>query len=736
MVRIGTKNLYNINKGWWMMKRCNKFCALCLCLAVGCGFSFGCGAEKVDLTDAVTFEADFTAVVDPPLLKKVAMYNAGCIQPLSNYDRDLSRIREVNAESLRIDLSIGKKNGTGGQYLVDGGFDENSYSVPVESLTYDFAQLDGIVNQITSHEVLPYMSWDYIPYPLQQDGKWNDLDTDISNWKEVWEEVYYQYAKHYKDKGVKIGYHEIYNEPDLEILKIWGVFDETFDGFLKLDDFAPEGNPGKGVYPDMYEYGAKGIYRADPDATIGGPGFALGEIGVEDWVGFLPRVVEKDLPLDFYSFHTYLDGETWFAPEGQKNEIEKVTAGLASNKKFLTTATHINEYSYLNGDNGANAGKNSPYNFYSGGWNTLNGIMEAVERTSVQWIHWAQFMESTGGYDPYGMIDQKGNIKAPFNAMKIYNDIPVWRYRTTASVNGAGSSEGIEALVASTDDKIGYLFWNETDKDQTINATLKNAKFPKGTRRVYRIDAEHASYYDDNENAELVASQVKKVSTDGSVWSGVLPAGGVVYITINKDGEDDFKAWENRKPFADDVKTSYYYEDRYRNIDGSYAHFDRSTWTMYLGQGNCAGNSAGEYTGQAHANASVVCKELPEKFKVNFKTEGNPGNKNKNSALGFRIDFFDETTKSYTKSVYFHNGIYSENRNPNAQEPKLAGLADYPWGTKQKPTQIIPFEGSTYEIDLSLYAPAGWSAATGKAQISYQMQNTGAGSRAIVTLTK
>ena len=729
--------------------------------------------EIIDLTNAVRVTADFGKTVDPPLLKKVAMYNAGCIQPLSNYERDFDRIKELNADALRIDLSIGKAGGTAGEYLVEdtwniepGSYNEQTgtYRIDMNTLSYDFSQLDSVVEYMTDADVLPYMSWSYIPSPLRQDGKWNDLDTNVENWKEVWEETFYQYAKHYKDAGVKIGYHEIYNEPDLEILKCWGVFDETFDGFLDWNDFCLGSacNPGAGVYPDMYEYGAKGILRADPDATIGGPAFALGEIGVESWVGFLPRVLEKELPLDFYSFHSYLDGNTWFVPDelratGERSELEKVIAGLASDKYFIKTATHINEFSYLNEANGSTNGLNSPYNYYGGAWQTLEGLMEAIERTSVQWVYWAQFMESTGGYDPYGMIHQDGNIKAPFNAMKIYMDMPVWRYDTSIS----DASSGLKAYVSSDDDKIGILIYNtnsattsdgtkSTAGDRVVDIQFKDAKFAEGTRRVYRIDGTHASYFDNTQSSELVAEDVKSVSTNGSVWAGNLPAEGVVYITINKDGAEDFKNYDERTSFADDVKTQYYYEDRYRGlkgsrevwedveagIDGSYSHFDRTNWTMYLGLGDCVGNADGEFAGQAHASGAVLCYDLPTQFKVQLRTEGDLQMNNKNTTLGFRVDFFDPDTGEYVKSVYFHNGLYRDTRDPIAQDTRLEGLPAYPWGTQRKADEVVLCEGDLWNIDLTQYAPEGWNPATDKAQISFDMQNTGAGTRAMFTLIK
>ena len=743
-----------------------------MCSLLGCtGPASGENAEDINGDgDTVILKADLNKIVDPPLLKKVGMYNAGCIQPLSNYDRDLERIRELNADALRIDLSIGKGDGTGGRYLVkklgDDGYEYNSdgtYNIKLDKLEYDFSQLDRIVALMEENGVLPYMSWSYIPYPLQENGKWNDLDQNVANWQEAWEEIYYQYAKHYADNGVKIGYHEIYNEPDLEILKCWGVFDKGFDGFLNWYDFClgEKCAPGEGVYPDMYEYGVRGILRADPDATIGGPAFALGEIGVEGWVGFLPRVKSAGLPLDFYSFHSYLDGDTWFRSEETRassggNEIEKVIAGLASDSYYLKTSVHINEFSYLNSGNGANDGLQSPFNYYASSAETLNALMEIIDRTSVQWVYWAQFMESTAGNEPYGLIEHNsGHVKAPFNALKIYADMPVWRYDGAFSKN----NKGLETLVSADENKISILIWNngpdvdgsgagssdDTNNNDQVRVKITGASFPEGTRRVYRIDEKHGSWFDDESAEELKAEDVSKVKTDGTVWEGTVPAQGVVYITVNKNPDaSNFDSNSERQAPGNDIKTQYYYEDRFRGlkgsreywddvkegINGSYAHFDRGTWTMFLGMGDSAGNGAGSYKGQANANGAVICDSLPNKLKVSVKTEGGVSMNDVNSTLGMRVDYYDKAEGKYSKSVYFYyDGLYNESRNPNDQETCLKNLEFYPWGTNQKPDSAVNMTGNVWDIDLRTYAPGGWSEGD-RVQISFDMRNTGAHTRA------
>ena len=136
---------------------------------------------------------------------------------------------------------------------------------------------------------------------------------------------------------------------------------------------------------------------------------------------------------------------------------------------------------------------------------------------------------------------------------------------------------------------------------------------------------------------------------------------------------------------------------------------------MYLSQGA---------HDDARSEASVLAKELPQTFHVTFRTEGHLHSVDENSALAVRIDFYDDKVGDYTASVLYHNGLWSSSR-----------TAEYaPWGTARAADTVIAAGGTTFTVDLADIAPDGWSQETGKALISFLMQNTGADTRAAITL--
>lgn len=723
--------------------------------------------EDIDLTNAVTITGYLSEIVNPPFLKKVDMYNAGCINPVDYYERDMEYSKDLNFNSLRIDLSAGKANGNGGKFLVTDEFEtvkesDTTYSIVEDSLHYDFSDFDNLMTYFKEMNALPYMSWCYIPYPLQQNENWKKFDDNVTNWQEIWEEVYYQYAKHCLDNNIRIGYHELYNEPDLEMIRWWNEEErDTFAGFLDYRDFAPEGDPSKGKYFDMYKYGLEGILRADEDATVGGPAYAIGETAV--WSGLIDKIAAEELQMDFFSFHSYMDGETWYIPDetrirdNKKNELEDIVQRLAMHEHYLKTQLHISEFSPLNDDNGAKEGLNSLFNTYRGASRTFDGLDEIINRTSVQLISWAQLMSvNSNKNDAYGIIDKNGNIKSSYNALRIYQDMPVWRYAVSSN-----NTDGIKAYLAANDDKISILLWNTnssfdeegvqtTAGDRLVRFNLEDCWLDNATRRVYRIDEDHATSYDYADSPELVAQNVRTYNhTDNKVWGGVIPAEGTVYITINRGANEDFIMDYYDHEFAHDIKTEYWYEDRYRqikgndehyddyanNIHGSFANFNRKNWTAYLGLGDCEGKRDGTAKGEGVALTAVTCDNLPTNFYIKKALEGTLDTSNNYANLGVRIDFYNDSTSTYDKSVFLHDGVFT-NADYRLQDSLLSSLDKYPFGTKREADANKQYDpnNKSWNVRLNELAPTSWLNSSRRAIISFYMRNTGENTRCMFQL--
>ena len=88
------------------------------------------------------------------------------------------------------------------------------------------------------------------------------------------------------------------------------------------------------------------------------------------------------------------------------------------------------------------------------------------------------------------------------------------------------------------------------------------------------------------------------------------------------------------------------------------------------------------------------------------------------SGASSRLDF--ETDGGYENSVQFHGGLYRGDRDFLQR-----------WGTKKLPDQVVEKDLSGFTVKLSDYAPENW---TGRAILTFEMQNSGVGTSAKVTV--
>ncbi len=540
-----------------------------------------------------TITVDFSKRAGAPLVKKFGFFNSGLVS-LERTEQDIPAIDSLSAESLRVELGMGRSDMIFHD-LVTGS---------TNTMQYNWGDIDRFAGLLTSRGVLPYFAYGYCPYPLQITGE--DSRSQPSDLKK-WQEILRTISSHFKDQGIRIGYHEIWNEPDCNDVFYTGSWEE---------------------YCDLYAYGARGIREGDPEAVVGGPSTAWVMSPGNRYKDFLSYVRENNLPLDFFSMHRY-GTDSLQKIESVRQELEN------AGKYFETTAIHVNE---LNIDT-------APWNYgeicdqYEMAPAIFRTIDQLVAQNDVEVISWAQFLES--GVDALGVIDEAGHKKAAYNAFAIYARMPIDRCSLSSStplVSGMASADGQRACA---------LVWNDDFNLQEVSLSLENLPFSSGTLTLYRIDEENASFGNNAGEELLPVETIEFADTEDLSWSGKLPPEAVVYIEVN--GGRGESSLEYASPEgACILRQEHYYPTR---GESNYAYFDETTWTARLGSGE---------TQNAHSVVGVLAESLPDTIQVSFDIEGEPEKQGKNSLLGLRVDF--ATENGYEKSVLFHGGIYDKNR--------------------------------------------------------------------------
>jgi hypothetical protein len=374
---------------------------------------------------------DFTRHAGPPISHdRIALFNSGLVTE-ATYRRDAEFFDRTHPEHLRIDLGWGAEwmpwtaelaTKVGGEY------------------TYDFDETDAIARFLHSHGVRPYWSYCYVPKALRQSGSdWRTMANDNGPWVDMVRE----YVAGATSRGVSIGYHEVYNEPDLRDERTGEPVFYAGD----LDD-----------YLELYRATSLAIREADPTARIGGP--ALASVAANAaWIPrFLDFVVTESLPLDFLSFHHY--GAFSLEPA-----IERVLRELDARPQLSATELHLNEYNSFTIDYPRGGVQDSFY--------LASAFARDVDRL-LGWerltrVSWAQFLDS--GNDNFsGMVDIDGKPKPLFAAYEFLQGMPHDRYALAAE-----GPEGVGGFASATDRRRAAMIWNRSTVDVEIELEVLGA---------------------------------------------------------------------------------------------------------------------------------------------------------------------------------------------------------------------------------------------------------------------
>lgn len=634
---------------------------------------------------------DFGVRADPPLVKKLSLFNSGLVKRAA-YERDLGSFGELKADAWRIDLSFGKPDCEMWHDLVGGNVDSG--------LTYNWTQADWLKARFDEQDILPYWGLSYIPRPLQLRSSWDGwMFVDNANgafrW-DRWRQVGRDFAAHFRAGG-RTGYYEVYNEGDLNLSPDHGGDPLRLPVERDGAGNVIEDNPRRQqVMNKLHIEMAKGVREGDPDAVVGGPSYS----GHHLWYvgGFCDAVIAAGAPLDFLSYHSI--AIPWSTLDEGIFRTQQVREVLRARPQLRTTEMHLNEYFAYS------TAARTPENpdGIAGDTNSSDLAMRLIDdldhfvaMTDVTQLTWAF------GMDPYfppdhpidsfiGLVatEQAGpvaNRRKAFSAFAFYGDIPVQRV-------ASGRVGPIRTLAGLSDDKAAVIIWNTADDTQHVSLTALGIPFRDAVVSTYVVDG------NDDPKGLLYAKARSAVTISGpQAWNGNLDGRSVTYVSWTTTPAP------TQAPAAQLVRL---HRDFPARGTTRYGEFDRRTWTGYVGTGAAPG------AGGNLQQVGVTVRGLAPALRVDVTTDGTlPGG---GGALGLRVDY--QVGSAYTKSVFFHGGA--------------ATKVDCPWGTGaqyQDAVTLPNFWNST--INVGAFAPGGWN---GQAVLTMVLANAAPNVRARFTL--
>ncbi len=685
------------------MKRIGKMMAIVCAMALLCVPMASCGSKagtpakggskylSYNAKNAVVFDYAERDGTKTQYIKKFDQFATtwSFVGDLPGYTRNtslnqLTALTDLNTESLRFDLFMGY---TGIGQAIGKGVNKNG------STDEEYAQAMEVISRLDNLGVLPQLVLFACPEYAQTSGQWKNKPIE-----EKWEELCGNMATYFKEKGIRIGAYEIWNEPDLGDTYFAGDWQD---------------------YVDTYLAGAAGVYGADPDAFVEALSASwihkivneTSEDGERTkWESFIKQAAEADLLPDSISWHFY----------GRDGKMEDIV-GLSGDGENFSVYRNAILNAITASQNGTSAHDSTAYdlstlqqnlnefNIYAplhedsrDMWNATTvvpGMFSAMETllaaNDITRVNWATFLsEQTNGIG-CSSVDLYSLQRYPaYHANWMYGRLPVNR------IVQPSLTAGLSTMAAVDNGRAGLIVYNSSAANKTATVRLDNLPFAKGNVNVYLVDDGHLTYSTANEPYLLEFAQ--NVDTQGLSVQVELMPNAVCYVEVNDAaGTPTDTAYNALQTHI--VRKDYWYPERGDNTPYSDIH-ERSLLGYVSMNDNATGQSA----------VSVQLDDMQNKtLKLDWNVWGNPV-ASEAATLGVKVDY--RTANGYTTSVFY----------------SLEGLqADValPFGNKGLSTSQKTLTGAdgTETIVLSEFAPADW---TGRIAVSYVIANAGNGATA------
>lgn len=491
----------------------------------------------------------FENAVNHPLLKKFHMFNSG-LAPISRYEENVDALNRIGPDSIRIDLFLGDRDQEFGD-VVNG---------TVEELVYNFNKLDYLAKFLISNNIRPYWCWCYIPLPLQPEGMgYKYGPTNYEKYGEILEKL----SAHYREEGIPLGFQEVFNEADCSD----NLYAGTFEDFLK-----------------MYEVGAPAVKKGDSKAVVGGPAEAFYESEeniAENMEQFINLVIDKKLPLDYFSYHSY-----GYEKDEYMLRTRQVQSLLSKHPEFEGVSLHMNELNVI-----------PPTWEYGTTCLTKREVVplvwEAIYKLltihDVTIVHWAQLINS--GVDELSLVGLDGTYYPAFYVFEIYNRMPVGRCRVE-------NLTGLGGMASKDEYRESAVFWNTSDEKQIHEVMLTGLQSEK--LDMYLLDDNFYKAAEGSKHYPLIIMEELKISQGKITIHIELQPYEVLYL------EGKIKADSDAKEVSFFYeKEEYYFPNRIEN--DSYAELERRYNKVYLGSGSGR---------QEESIISIWLKDCPQTIRI------------------------------------------------------------------------------------------------------------------------
>ncbi len=407
-------------------------------------------------------------------------------------------------------------------------------------LVHDFTDLDRRVDFIYKAGADPIIAASYMPQALDAipDPERHSAPRDFA----LWEDLCFRAAKHSLERGKRIPFWEVWNEPNTGWLKP-SPGDPLEDRFVEIYARAL-GEKAEKVdrkvahmfmaYAKLYAATARGVRRADPEARVGGPALASGpfesaERGhARNGKGFARGLMlwcqEEKLPLDFVSWHEYFQPPDVFRAEADafRALLDDFPDLKGSVKSFMVTEWNEAWWADPPQDNEIGAA-----------W-CANTITRAFLPAGVDRPCFFYVKQGDSSFRGDYALLLKDNVPKPqYHVAKIFNGLSGKWLKVTGD-------DGEVSCVAARDERDGRItivLVNFTDRynlRRHVRVSILDA--PRCRAVEHRIDATHSNVLSDAARSELEKVREEVFPAGEIRYDVTLPPHAVARIELRPEG--------------------------------------------------------------------------------------------------------------------------------------------------------------------------------------------------------